>query len=231
MSAASAADTLDLFGNLVPAVDFDFRPPREETFVTADLGELIAAGKKFGAILADPAWVFETYSEKGKQTRSPELHYACMSLDDIKALPVQQLAAPDCALLVWTTMPRLPDAIDVMRAWGFKYKTVGFTWVKTTPSAKFIDRDGEGLHWGTGYWTRANAELCLLAGRGAPKRRAKNVHQVVMARVGDHSRKPEEVSTRIERLIGGPYLELFARRSRQGWTVWGDEIDLFKQEG
>jgi N6-adenosine-specific RNA methylase IME4 len=220
----ATAPALDLFGNPEPVTDIDFRPPATDSFVTADLGELIAAGKTFGVIYADPPWTFDTYSEKGKETRSPELHYRTMSLDDIKALPVARLAAPDCLLFLWTTMPRLPDAIDVIRAWDFKYKTVGFTWVKTTPSAKFINRDGEGLHWGTGYWTRANAELCLLAGKGHPKRRDKGVHQVVISPVREHSEKPEEVSVRIERLVGGPYLEMFARRERPGWTVFGNEI-------
>jgi N6-adenosine-specific RNA methylase IME4 len=221
----TAAPALDLFGNPEPVVDFDFRPPPEESCVATDLGELIAAGKTFAVTVADPPWTFETYSEKGKETRSPERHYDCMSLDDIKALPVQQLAARDCALFLWTTMPRLPDAIGVIAAWGFKYKTAGFVWVKTTPSAKFISRDGDGLHWGTGYWTRANAELCLLATKDAPKRRARDAHQVVIAPRREHSRKPDEIHDRIERLIGGTYLEMFARRSRQGWTVWGDEVD------
>jgi N6-adenosine-specific RNA methylase IME4 len=103
--------------------------------------------------------------------------------------------------------------------------------VKTLKDAKFTTLDGDGLHWGTGYWTRANAELCLLATKGAAKRRARNVHQVVIAPVAEHSRKPDKVSDRIERLVGGPYLEMFARRPRQGWTVWGNEVDPFKQEG
>jgi len=163
---------LDLFGQSEPGgVDFDFRPPPEESCIVTDLGELIAAGKRFGVIYADPPWVFETFSEKGKETRSPERHCDCMSLDVIKALPVQQLAARDCALFLWTTMPRLPDAIDIIHGLGFKYKTVGFTWVKTIKGSKFVTRDGDGLHWRTGYWSRANAEVCLLAGRGAPKRR------------------------------------------------------------
>jgi N6-adenosine-specific RNA methylase IME4 len=212
----SAAAPLDLFGHPEPVVDFESRPPTEESHVTANLGELIAAGKTFGVILADPPWTFKTYSDKGKD-RSPERHYRTMSLDAIKALPVQQLAAPNCALFLWATIPMLANAIDVIRCWGFKYKTAGFVWIKLNPS-------GKGLATGTGFWSRANAEICLLAAKGAPKRRAKNIHQVVIAPRREHSRKPEEVPERIECLVGGPFLELFARRQRRGWTVFGDEI-------
>jgi N6-adenosine-specific RNA methylase IME4 len=121
-------------------------------------------------------------------------------------------------------MPELPGAIEVMKAWGFQYKTAGFCWVKE-------NRSGDGLFWGMGYWTRANAELCLLGTKGAPKRHARDVHQVIMSPVGEHSRKPEETHVRIERLVTGPYLELYARRPMAGWTVWGNDITrgLFHQ--
>ena len=181
-----------------------------------DLASLASTGKRFSVIYADPPWEFRVYSGKGKQ-RSAERHYDTASLNDIKALPVPALAADDCALFLWCVMPELPGALDVIKAWGFEYKTAAFTWIKE-------NRSGEGLFWGMGYWTRANAELCLLATRGAPKRLAMDVHQVVMAPVTEHSRKPEEVRIRIERLLAGPYLELFARRERPGWVTWGDEV-------
>ncbi len=188
-----------------------------------DLVTLAESGKRFKVIYADPPWSFEVYSGKGK-SRSADRHYNTMSLDDIKAMPVEKLADDDCALFLWAVMPDLPGAIDVIKAWGFTYKTVGFTWVKTTKSG--------GLHWGMGYWTRANPEVCLLATRGAPKRQASDVHQVIMSPVGEHSRKPEETSARIERLLPGPYLELFGRRPMRGWTVWGNQITrgLFHQD-
>lgn len=196
----------------------DYVAAIEQGATVADLTALAQEGKRFSVIYADPPWEFRVYSGKGKQ-RSAERHYDTSSLDDIKALPVEALAADDCALFLWCVMPELPGALEVIKAWGFEYKTVGFTWVKQNKS-------GEGLFWGMGYWTRANAELCLLATRGSPQRLAMDVHQVVMAPVGEHSRKPDEVRKRIERLLGGPYLELFGRQEADGWTVWGNEIVL-----
>lgn len=188
-----------------------------------DLNALIAADKKFSVIYADPPWEFKVYSGKGKQ-RSAERYYDTASLDDIKALPIGNLAANDCALLLWCVMPEIPGALEVIRAWGFEYKTVAFTWVKQNKS-------GDGLFWGMGYWTRANAELCLLATKGSPKRQAMDVHQVILSPVGEHSRKPDEAQVRIERLLPGPYLELFGRRATPNWTVWGNQItrSLFHQ--
>lgn len=196
----------------------------EDGCTVEDLNELVKAGKKFGVIYADPPWSFEVYSGKGKQ-RSADRHYDTMSLDDIKALPIAQLAADDCALLLWSVWPEIPGAMAVIEAWGFTYKTAGFIYVKET-------KNSNGLHWGMGYWTRANTEPCLLATRGSPKRQARDVHQVLMSPVGEHSRKPEEASARIERLLPGPYLELFGRRPMVGWTVWGNQITrgLFHSE-
>lgn len=201
----------------------DYAQTIQDGCTLTDLDALIGAQKKYGVIYADPPWSFKVYSGKGKQ-RSADRRYDTQSLDDIKALPVDKLAADDCALFLWAVMPELPGALEVIKAWGFEYKTVGFTWVKQ-------NRSGDGLFWGMGYWTRANAEVCLLATRGSPRRQAMDVHQVVMTPVGEHSRKPEEVSARIERLLPGPYLELFARRPMPGWTVWGNEITrgLFHQ--
>jgi N6-adenosine-specific RNA methylase IME4 len=181
-----------------------------------DLHALAASGKRFSVIYADPPWEFKVYSGKGKQ-RSADRHYDTAGLDDIASLPIEALAAPDCALFLWAVMPELPGAIDVLRAWGFEYKTVGFTWAKQ-------NRSGEGWFTGMGYWTRANAELCLLATRGSPQRLAMDVQQLIVAPVREHSRKPDEAPPRIERLLAGPYLELFARAERPGWTTWGNEI-------
>lgn len=200
-----------------------------------DLNALIAAGKKFSVIYADPPWSFKVYSGKGKQ-RSAERHYDTASLDDIKALPIGNLAGSDCALFMWCVMPELPGALEVVHAWGFEYKTVAFVWVKTNENDKGINLKGEGLHWGMGYWTRANAELCLLATKGSPKRIDKGVHQVVVSPIGAHSRKPDEAQVRIERLLTpepsrDTHLELFGRRGTPRWTVWGNQIsrNLFQQ--
>lgn len=167
----------------------------------------------FSAILADPPWTFKVYSDKGKG-RSPERHYGCMTLDAIKAMPVSRSANHDCILFLWTTNPMLPEALNVMKAWDFTYKTVGFCWTKPN-------------FMGLGYWTRANAEICLLGTRGSPKRLDRGVRMHIEARRREHSRKPDEIISGIERLVPGPYLELFAREHRPGWVTWGNEVQKF----
>lgn len=141
--------------------------------------------KKYSVILADPPWAFRAWSDKGKG-RSAEQHYPSMRLEDIKALPVADLAAEDCVLFLWATFPMLKEALEVVEAWGFSYKTVAFTWVKE-------NRKSSGLFWGLGYWTRANAEVCLLATKGSPKRQSAAVHQVILSPVEQHSKKPDAV--------------------------------------
>ena len=170
---------------------------------------------RFATILADPPWTFETYSENGKDF-SPERHYKCMKLPEIKALPVPDVAEKDCVLLLWAVDPLLDEAFNVIKAWGFKFKTVGFYWVKTGR--------GYRAHKGMGYWTRANPETCLLATRGKPKRLSTNVDRLVMAPRGLHSEKPHVVYDRTEQLCGGPYLEMFARYGRPGWRQWGNQV-------
>lgn len=178
---------------------------------------------KYGVIYADPPWTFQTHSDKGKG-RSAVAHYDCMSLADIKALPVADLAAQDCVLLLWTTDPHLRNAFDVIEAWGFAYKTVGFYWAKC-PQDTYQRGYTDDWPIGTGYWTRANPEQCLLATRGHPKRLNADVRKLIVSPRREHSRKPDEVYERIERLCTGPYLELFARQRRAGWDAWGSEVD------
>jgi N6-adenosine-specific RNA methylase IME4 len=173
---------------------------------------------KYGAILIDPPWSFKVWSKDTGHGRSAESHYPTMQPGELLTLPIQELAAPDCALFMWVTMPTLPQAIALGEAYGFQYKTAAFTWVKTL-------RGGFGWHFGMGYWTRANAELCLLFTKGSPKRKARNVRQVIIAPVGVHSAKPDEQYERIERLVDGPYVEVFARRPWPGWDAIGNEID------
>lgn len=181
----------------------------------------------FGAILADPPWSFRTWSDRGRdrcpdamvrQKGLAERHYATMPLAKIEQLPVGDVAAPDSVLFLWAVDCMLPEAIALMERWGFKFKTVAFTWAKTLKS------DPERTHTGLGYWTRGNPETCLLGTRGAPKRLAADVRQLIVAQRREHSRKPDEQYERIERLVAGPYLELFARHPRPGWTQWGDQL-------
>lgn len=173
--------------------------------------------RKYSVIYADPPWSFDVWSGAGKD-RAAENHYPTMSQAEIEALPVADMAADDCALFVWAVMPQLQEALDVIKAWGFEYKTCAFVWVKQT-------KDEERFATGMGYWTRANAEICLLATRGSPARLNADVHQVVMTPRMEHSKKPAEVADRIMRLVPGPYLEMFARSPRDGWDVWGNQSE------
>ena len=203
-----------------------YRMRTEKGGTVADLEALAASGFRAGVLAVDFPWPFETYSGKGKQ-RSAERRYNCWSLEQILEFAplIGRLAAIDAALFLWGVCPEMLGAIEVIKACGdFEYDTFGFTWLKTTPGAEVITLDGKGLHWGMGYSTRSNIEPVLLAKRGKPRRLSKDVHQVIIAPVGEHSEKPDEVYRRIERLYPGPYLELFARRPRDGWTTWGDEI-------
>ena len=176
--------------------------------------------KKYSVIYADPPWSFKTYSNKGKD-RSPEKHYNVMNFKDICNLPVNKIANDNSVLLMWVIDPLLDKAFEVINAWGFKYKTVGFTWAKT-------NRKSEGYFTGLGYWTRGNPEMCLLATKGKPKRISKSVPQLVVEQRREHSRKPDIMYNHIENLLEGPYVELFARTQRSGWDSWGNQTDKFK---
>ena len=178
--------------------------------------------RRYAAIYADPPWHFRNWSAKGTG-RNAVSHYDCMSFAQLAALPVADLAAKDCVLFLWATDPLLPKAFELIQTWGFEYKTVGFYWVKTNVAAK-SDRD---FFTGLGYWTRANPEQCLLATRGKPSRKSRDVRRLIVDRRREHSRKPDQVRERIERLVPGPYLELFARETKPGWDCWGNQPAFF----
>jgi N6-adenosine-specific RNA methylase IME4 len=172
----------------------------------------------YRVIMADPAWNFI-----GGGDRNAREHYECMSLDDIEALPVGELASGDCALFLWVTDPFLEAGLRVMAKWGFRYASVAFHWAKTTKHGKW--------HMGTGYGTRANVETCLLGMMGdmrLPKDRG--VRRLVVDKVREHSRKPDRIAADIERLYDGPYVELFARTKRPGWDSWGLEVEKFEAD-
>lgn len=180
----------------------------------------------FSTIYADPPWSFEFWSGKGK-ARSADNHYDTMRTADIASLPVTDLAAPDCALFMWACWPTMEDAFALIKAWGFEYKTCAFAWLKADPYRLFAD--DKTPFAGMGYWTRANSEVCLLATRGKPKRLNADVRQGIIAPRREHSRKPDEIYGRIERLVAGPYLEMFARTTRPGWTSWGNQVGKFAE--
>ena len=191
----------------------------------------------YGAILADPPWRFRTWDQRTAIPRtrssgtnvSAATHYSTMELDELRACPVSEIAADDCSLFLWACWPNLLDALALIEAWGFSYKTCAFCWTKAhAGQVELFQDDIEGL-LGMGYWTRANSEPCLLATRGRPKRLAADVRQAIIEPRREHSRKPDCVHGRIERLVAGPYLELFARARRSGWDAWGNEVDKFKE--
>jgi N6-adenosine-specific RNA methylase IME4 len=171
--------------------------------------------RKYKIIYADPPWV---YGAGSFPSVSKTNAYPLMRTDDICALPVASIAHPDALLFLWATMPKLPDAFRVIEAWGFRYVSNGFTWVKTY--------SGNGSFCvGMGYWTRQNAELCLVAKRGRPTRRAKSVSSVIVSPRGVHSAKPAIVRDHIVRIAGDlPRVELFARTKTPGWDIWGNEL-------
>ena len=171
--------------------------------------------KKYNIIYADPAWTFQTWSKKG-EVKSPK--YDVMTIEDIKNMPVNDIADKNCILFIWVTYPLLKQGLDTITAWNFKYKTCGFSWVKK-------NKKSDSLFWGLGYWTRANNEICLLATKGNPKKISSRVHQVVLDKIREHSRKPDCVRDRIVQLCGDlPRIELFARQKVKGWDCWGNEV-------
>lgn len=202
-----------------------------------DLRTTPQAGR-YGCVAADPAWHHASRSPKGQTSRSPSHHYRTMRLPEICALPVADVVARDCHLFLWTTGPHLQQAFSVITAWGFRYSSLAFVWVKRKKNAGDVDTYGarplfmdlRDLNFGPGYTTRQNVELVLLGRRGSPKRLARDIFQVIVAPRREHSRKPDEFFPRVERYCHGPRLEMFPRQSREGWDSWGDESTKFDRE-
>jgi N6-adenosine-specific RNA methylase IME4 len=185
---------------------------------------------RYRAILADPPWHFQAWASPpyGKG-RSAESHYNTMKEDELAALPVSDLAQDDCVLFMWACWPTIQQAFRLIDAWGFTYKTCGFCWIKGDATQIEMFEEAITPDMLLGYWTRSNSEVCLLATRGKPKRNAADVRQAIVAPKREHSRKPDGVHASIERLVSGPYLELFARQKRPGWDVWGNQTDKFAE--
>ncbi len=172
----------------------------------------------FDLIMADPPWSFDNWSKAGER-KNAKAHYACVGLEDIKALPVGALAAKDCLLWLWATNPMLPHALEAMAAWGFAFKTAGH-WAKRTRHGK--------LAFGTGYILRSAGEPFLIGTRGKPKT-TRSVRSVIEGQAREHSRKPEEAFAAAERLMpDARRIELFSRQQRPGWAAWGNETGKFE---
>lgn len=182
----------------------------------------------FKAILVDPPWGFKVWRGAGAGgSRATKPHYETMTEQDMNDLGVGDSAAVDSVLFLWSCWPILKWSLRTIEAWGFEYKTCAFCWVKAHARQIEMFQDDIDPHMTLGYWTRSNSEVCLLATRGKPKRRDMGVKQAIIEPRREHSRKPDCVHQRIERLVEGPYLELFARQSRPGWVTWGNEATKF----
>ncbi len=169
--------------------------------------------KKYQVIYADPPWAYEQSTVKGAAAKQ----YPTMGIEELCALPVWELADKDCVLFLWATFPKLAEALKLIKAWGFSYRSVAFVWLKQNKKSKT-------WFYGLGFWTRGNAEICLLATKGQPKRKSAKVHQFIISPIEEHSKKPDEARLKIFELLGDvPRIELFARYHPPGWDVWGNE--------
>lgn len=184
--------------------------------------------RHYGVIYADPPWSFKTFSDSDRgavPSRAGEAPYKPMTRDELLALPVEELAAKDCVLHMWTISSHIDQAFELARRWGFTFKSLGLVWVKTQKG------DPETPKMGFGKWFRQETELCLLFTRGHPTRLSAGVRQTILEPAREHSRKPDVAYDRIEALSAGPYLELFSRASREGWDAMGDEKGKFDAIG
>jgi N6-adenosine-specific RNA methylase IME4 len=186
--------------------------------------------RKARLVLADPPWDWASYSRKG-EGRSAKAHYDVMPMQEIKSLPVWDWVKDDCALCLWVHNSMIPDGLEVMKSWGFTYKARGFTWLKCYEGSEDSVRSGSNTgrtlncrpFFGQGKWSRLSTELCLLGTRGKPKVMSHKVSELIVSDLREHSQKPDEIYERIEQLIQGPYLELFASSQstpRPNWVHW-----------
>jgi len=172
---------------------------------------------KYAIIYADPPWTYKVWSDNGKG-RSAENHYKVMTKESIQNLPINNISCDNCVLFLWVTYPCLEEGLELIKKWGFKYKTCAFSWIKK-------NKKSDSFFVGMGYYTRANNEICLLATKGKTLNRlSHSVRQVIESKIQEHSKKPSEVRDRIVKLFGDlPRIELFARQQVDGWDCWGDE--------
>lgn len=180
--------------------------------------DIFNTDKKYNIIYADPPWAYHVWSKKG-QGRSAESHYSTMEKENIQNLPINRICEKNCVLFLWVTAPCLEQGLELIRAWGFTYKTVGFTWVKQ-------NKKSDSFFTGMGYYTRANAEYCMIATKGKIlERKSHAVNSVVCSHIERHSKKPNQVRDRIVQLFGDiPRIELFAREHADGWDCFGNEV-------
>lgn len=181
--------------------------------------DIFNTNNKYNIIYADPPWAY-----KDKRDKHPRLcggaarHYPTMNIDKIKSLPIKNICADNCMLFLWVTFPNLQEGLDTIKAWGFKYKTLGFSWIKT-------NKNNGKPFFGIGYYTKSNCEVCLIGVKGKPLKASNSVSSVVIRPREEHSKKPDCVREKIVQLCGDlPRIELFARCYTDGWDCWGNEV-------
>lgn len=184
--------------------------------------DIYNTNKKYNIIYTDPPWEYKQSGSKTKSRGMAKQHYKTMATKDICNLPIRSITTDDCICFMWATFPNIGEALKVMEAWGFEYKTAAFVWIKKNK------KSGTNF-WGMGAYTRANAEVCLLGISKNTKAKqvvkANNVHSVIESSIEEHSKKPDETRERIIKLLGEiPRIELFARQQVQGWDCWGNEV-------
>lgn len=186
--------------------------------------------KKYQIIYADPPWEYRQSGSKKNARGMAKQHYPTMSTEEICNLPINRIKTDTTVLLIWATFPNIGETLKVIDAWGFIYKTAAFVWVKKNKKSKDTN------FWGMGAYTRANAEVCLLAISRNTKAgqvvKRHDIHQIIESPVLRHSEKPSEVRNNIEKLFGGgtTKIELFARQEVEGWDYWGNEVNLRENE-
>lgn len=178
--------------------------------------------KKYSIIYADPPWEYRQKGGTKKLRGMANQHYQTMSTDEISSLPIENIKTDDAICFLWAVFPNIDQALNVMKSWGFEYKTAAFVWVKK-------NKKSNTNFWGMGAYTRANAEVCLLG--VSKKTKAKqmvishSVHQIIESKIEKHSKKPDVVREKITELLGDvPRIELFARQYAEGWDCWGNEV-------
>lgn len=181
--------------------------------------DIYNTNNKYKIIYADPAWKYGCWYKSEKIKRNAADHYTVTTTEEMMKIPVNKIAEENAVIFMWVTFPCLIDGLKLMNAWGFKYKTCAFTWIKK-------NKKSDTWFMGLGNYTRANAEICLLGtkGKGLP-RISRSVRQVLDNRIEEHSKKPAEVRDRIVELFGDiSKIELFARQEVPNWDSWGNEI-------
>lgn len=184
--------------------------------------DIFNTNNKYDIIYADPPWEYKQSGSKTNSRGMAKQHYETMPAEDICNLPIRNICTDKAICFMWATFPNIDSALKVMSAWGFKYKTAAFVWVKKYP------KSGENF-WGMGAYTRANAEVCLLGISKNTKAKevvkSHSVHQIIESTIEKHSKKPDKTRDRIIELLGDvPRIELFARECVDGWDCWGNEV-------